>query len=199
LSPTGRATREKPAAVVIDGHAGEGLPGRDVADVAAHIDLAAASGAAFADLIDLVLEGHHGALLGEVLLQAAVVGQAAAVVEIAGGQGGEDGFAVQDEAGGAVAADDVALLAERIESGFEEGVPRGADAEGGLLGGILDIIDIGLELAAQEMYERVQFYTLDLQEVLRAEAAGAEQGAEQRERAEECFHRAEDELRTASQ
>ena len=183
--------------VVVDRHAHEGLAAGDVADVAAEVHFAGTVRAALADLVDLVLEGHHGALLGEVLLQAAVVAQAAAaVVEIAGGQGGEDGFAVQDEAGGAVAADDVAFLAQRVEGGLQELGARSAHAEGGLLSFVFDEIDVGLELAAQEVHERIQLHALDLQEVLRGQAAA--QGCGQQEGNQNSSHCAAI-LRTALQ
>ena len=165
--------------------------------MAAEVHLAVAVGAGLADLVDLVLEGHHGALLGEVLLQAAVVAEAAdAVVEVAGGQGGEDGLAVQDEAGGAVAADDVAFLAQGVEGGLEELRARRAHAEGGLLGLVLDEIDVGLELTAQETHERVQPHALDLQEVLRGQAGA--QGEGQQEGNQDSSHCAAM-LRTALQ
>ena len=167
--------------LVVDGHAHEGLAAGDVADVSADVDLAVAVGGAFTDLIDLVLEGHDGVLLRQIFLQSAVVNQAAAVVEIAGGQRGEDGLAVQDELVWTIGADHVALFAQRGEGGFQEAGPRGADAEGGLLGIVLDIVDVGLELLAQEMHERVQFDALDLEEVLRGEGAGQAGGQQDTE------------------
>ena len=86
---------------------------------------------------------------------------------------------MQDETGGAVAADHVSLLPQGVEGGFEELRARSADAEGGLLRLVLDIIDLGLELPAQEADERVQLDALELHQVLGGQAAAAEQQGEQ--------------------
>lgn len=86
---------------------------------------------------------------------------------------------MEDEAGGAVAADDVAFLTQRVEGGVQELGARGAHAEGGLLGFVLDIIDVGLEFAAQEVHERIQLHALDLQEILRGQAGAQREGQQE--------------------
>ena len=176
--------------VVIDGYAGQGFAAGDVADVTADEDLAAAARVGFADLIDLVLEGGHGALLSEPLAQAAVVGESGtAVVEIAGGQFGEHGLTVEDEAGAFVAADDVAFLAQLRECGFEEFRTRGADGESGLLGLVHDEVDVRPYLLAQEADQRIQLDALDFEEILGAGVEHAQpQGGEKDQ--EKSFHRA---------
>ena len=173
--------------LVVDRHADERLSARDVADVSADVDLAVAVGRVVADLIDLVLEGHDGVLLRQVALQPAVVAQFLAGVEIAGGQGSVDGLAVQDEAGGAVVADGIALFAQGVECGVEELRPRRAHAERGLLGGVLDVIDLLPEFFAQEIDERVQSDALDLHGSLCGQ--GAQAGGSQQDAEKYLFHR----------
>ena len=174
--------------VVVDGHAGHRFAAGDVAHVAADEDLAGAAGARLPDLVDLVLEGGDGILLGQVLLQAAVVGEPAPpVVEIPGGQGREDGLVVEDEQHVAVAAGRVAVFAELRERRLQEGRARGADREGGLFFRIRNIVDLGIALAAEEAHERVQPDALDFQQVLGGQAAGAE---DQQQEGRDLLHRA---------
>ena len=175
------------AFLVIDRNAYEGFSGRNVADMPAYVGFPRFSGITLPNLVHLVLESDHRALFGQETLKLTVVGRGISAIEITRGQRSEDGLAVKNKTGRSIAAHHISLLPKGIEGGFQKSVAGCTYGKSGLFGRILYIVDIFLELTAEQAYQRIQFYTPDFQDLL-CEQGACTQNQGGKYGAKETFH-----------